>query len=191
MASRKGVSVHRDATGADKMTDGDASEGDKAVTQNQKTDFTVKGHKFRVCARYAYIRAIGAGAYGVVCSVKDRLPSTLGAKGDKKYAMKKIGRLFDHLTDAKRILREMRLIRSMDHPNVLKIVDIDEPESYDKFNEIYLVLELMDTDLSKLIRSKIKLQESQLQFFAYQILRGLKYIHRYDCHPWLLTVLGI
>lgn len=153
--------------------------GSKSASRPEKAHFTVKGHNFLVHKRYVLGKALGAGAYGVVCSVKD---NSAGSGEDNKYAMKKIGRLFDDLTDAKRILREIRLIKSMDHPNVLKIVDIDEPENYGKFNEIYLVFELMDTDLSKLIRSRHKLQESQLRYFAYQMLRGLKYIHRYVCH---------
>lgn len=45
------------------------------------------------------------------------------------------------------------------------------------FNDIYIVNELMDTDLHQVIRSKQVLTTEHKQYFIYQILRGLKYIH--------------
>lgn len=146
--------------------------GTMAEARAEKAEFPVKGTMFRINERYSYERTLGLGAYGVVCAARDKTE-------DRKVAIKKVGALFDDLTDAKRILREIRLISSMKHENVLCIVDIDEPENYAKFNEIYLVTELMDTDLNKLIRSRHKLLEAQQRFFTYQILRALKYIHRY------------
>ena len=41
----------------------------------------------------------------------------------------------------------------------------------------YIVNELMDTDLYQVIKSKQELSTEHIQYFAYQILRGLKYIH--------------
>lgn len=137
---------------------------------SRKTAFPVRGTTFRVDPRYTYEKSLGGGAYGVVCSARDQ-------RTGNRVAIKKIGGLFDDLTDAKRILREVRLLRSMEHENVLKIVDIDEPEDYGRFNEIYLVLELMDTDLNKLLRSSLQLRDVQRSFFAYQILKAMKYIH--------------
>ncbi len=131
-----------------------------------------EGHDVSRDRRYTYERTLGVGAYGVVCSASDE-------KEKRRVAIKKVGALFDDLTDAKRILREIRLISSMKHENILKIVDIDEPENYAQFNDIYLVTELMDTDLNKLLRSKHVLLEAQRRFFTYQILRAMKYIHRY------------
>src|SRR3984957_6206135 len=45
------------------------------------------------------------------------------------------------------------------------------------FNNIYLVSELMETDLACVIRSPQELTDEHCQFFIYQVLRGLKYIH--------------
>ena len=41
----------------------------------------------------------------------------------------------------------------------------------------YLVSELMETDLACVIRSPQELTDEHCQFFIYQVLRGLKYIH--------------
>uniref|UniRef100_A0A7S2YQ03 Protein kinase domain-containing protein n=1 Tax=Entomoneis paludosa TaxID=265537 RepID=A0A7S2YQ03_9STRA len=45
------------------------------------------------------------------------------------------------------------------------------------FNDVYLVADLMETDLHRIIYSKQKLSTDHVQYFIYQVLRGLKYIH--------------
>jgi mitogen-activated protein kinase 7 len=45
------------------------------------------------------------------------------------------------------------------------------------FNEIYIIQELMEADLHQIIRSQQPLTDSHFQYFMYQLLRGLKYIH--------------
>lgn len=46
-----------------------------------------------------------------------------------------------------------------------------------QFNNVYLVSELLETDLACVIRSPQSLTDEHCQFFIYQVLRGLKYIH--------------
>lgn len=41
----------------------------------------------------------------------------------------------------------------------------------------YFVLELMDTDLHTYLKSDAELSPEMVQFFLYQLLRGVKYIH--------------
>lgn len=135
-----------------------------------KITFSAKGTQFRVDPRYSFIKALGVGAYGVVCSASD-------SKANTEVAIKKVAGVFDDQTDAKRIIREIKLLSSMRHDNVLNITDIDEPEIYEQFNDVYLMTELMDTDLNKLLRSKHPLLDAQRKFFTYQIFRALKYIH--------------
>ncbi|XP_010457998.1 PREDICTED: mitogen-activated protein kinase 13-like [Camelina sativa] len=65
----------------------------------------------------------------------------------------------------------------MDHDNVIKMKDIIEPPEKERFEDVYIVYELMDTDLHQIIRSTQTLTEDHCQYFLYQILRGLKYIH--------------
>eukprot|EP00178_Gracilaria_changii_P000741 TRINITY_DN1097_c0_g1_i2.p1 TRINITY_DN1097_c0_g1~~TRINITY_DN1097_c0_g1_i2.p1 ORF type:complete len:466 (-),score=50.26 TRINITY_DN1097_c0_g1_i2:130-1320(-) len=135
-----------------------------------KTVFFAKGNPFRVDPRYSYVRTLGHGAYGVVCAAND-------AVHQRRVAIKKIAAVFEDLTDAKRIIREIRLLGSLNHENILNIIDIDEPEHYESFADVYIVTELMDTDLHKLLQSSHPLVESQRKYFAYQMLRSLRYIH--------------
>jgi len=47
----------------------------------------------------------------------------------------------------------------------------------DSFNDVYLALDLMDTDMGRIIDSDQALTDKHIQFFIYQILCGLKFIH--------------
>jgi mitogen-activated protein kinase 1/3 len=134
-------------------------------------NYSVAGTDFEVPNRYKPpIRPIGRGAYGIVCALKDSVTG-------EEVAVKKIGNAFDNRIDAKRTLREIKLLRHMDHENVIIITDIIRPPTRENFNDVYIVYELMDTDLHQIIRSNQLLTEDHCQYFLYQILRGLKYIH--------------
>ena len=60
---------------------------------------------------------------------------------------------------------------------MLQIRDILPPPSRTKYDDVYIVTELMDTDLQQIIQSNQKLSDDHLQYFMYQIVRGLKAIH--------------
>jgi len=96
---------------------------------------------------------------------------------NEKVAIKRIRNLFSDLNVAKHTLREIRLLRHFNHENILLIKDIFIRGAKEEFDEIFIVSELMGTDLHKLITSKRKLQDEHLQTFIYQILRGLKCVH--------------
>jgi len=133
--------------------------------------FLVNACKFIVDTKYSPLKPLGTGAYGVVCSALDR------ARNNKKIAIKKIPNAFEDLIDAKRILREVKLLRHFKHPNVVRLLDlIPPPEGY-PFDDIYMVMDFMETDLHKIIYSKNVLTDEHIQYFIYQVLKGLKYIH--------------
>jgi len=68
--------------------------------------------------------------------------------------VKKIGDAFDDLVDAKRIVREIRLLRHFNHENIIRIVDLPVPPSINNFEDVYMVTDLMETDLHKVIYSR-------------------------------------
>jgi mitogen-activated protein kinase 1/3 len=125
---------------------------------------------YEVPSTWQFIRKVGSGAYGTVCSFQR------SSNPADKVAVKKIQNAFDDLIDAKRILREIKILRKLDHENIIKILDIIPPTSPD-FEDIYIVTELMETDLHRVIYSKQTLTDEHFQYFTYQILRGLKYLH--------------
>ncbi|KAK9809717.1 hypothetical protein WJX73_009189 [Symbiochloris irregularis] len=120
--------------------------------------------------RYTIKEVIGKGSYGVVCSAVD-------TKTGEKVAIKKINNVFDHVSDATRILREIKLLRLLRHPDIVEIKHVMLPPSPREFKDIYVVFELMETDLHQVIKANDDLTPEHHQFFLYQMLRGLKYIH--------------
>lgn len=133
--------------------------------------YNVYGNLFEVSSKYVPpIRPVGRGAYGIVCAA-------VNCDTHEEVAIKKIGNAFDNIIDAKRTLREIKLLRHMDHENIIAIRDIIRPPRKDAFNDVYIVYELMDTDLHQIIRSDQPLNDDHCQYFLYQLLRGLKYVH--------------
>ncbi len=86
----------------------------------------------------------------------------------KKYAVKKIARAFDSKVDARRVFREVKLLRHLKHENIIKIEQV-LPSPRGDLNDLYLVFELMDTDLHQIIQSKQTLSEEHCRYFLYQV----------------------
>eukprot|EP00033_Pygsuia_biforma_P004856 GCRY01005324.1.p1 GENE.GCRY01005324.1~~GCRY01005324.1.p1 ORF type:complete len:476 (+),score=109.77 GCRY01005324.1:128-1429(+) len=162
-------------------TSKEVPDGEKRVITKEEAmkyfkfnTFLVRNSKFVVDQRYQYIKSIGQGAYGVLCAAKD-------LKYNRKVAIKKMAKTFERVSEATRILRELRLLRHFqDHDNIVQIFDIMKPISFEEFHDVYLVTDLMETDLHQIIKSNQPLTDDHVQFFVYQILRGLKYIHSAD-----------
>jgi len=139
--------------------------------KKKKIEFYTGGEKFLLYDYYAPSGMLGSGAYASVCSA-------VNTKTGRAVAIKKNKQVFRELSDAKRILREIKLLSFFDHDNIVKIVSVIVPDSseIETFEDVYLVLQKMDMNLDKVIRS-VQLSNKHMQFFVYQIFRGLKYIH--------------
>ncbi|KAH6916085.1 CMGC/MAPK protein kinase [Coprinopsis sp. MPI-PUGE-AT-0042] len=127
------------------------------------------GKVFHVEKRWKLVREMGSGAYGVVISAADEISK-------ETVAIKMVTRVFDKIQLAKRALREITLLRHFaNHENITGLIDVDAitPD----FNEIYIFMEPMEADLHQIIKSGQALTSEHVQYFLYQILRGMKYIH--------------
>jgi p38 MAP kinase len=87
-------------------------------------------------------------------------------------AIKKILKPFQNVVLAKRTYRELKLLKYLKHDNIICLNDVFISPSED----IYFVTELLGTDLQRLLASR-KLEKQYIQYFLYQILRALKYVH--------------
>ncbi|XP_071372020.1 mitogen-activated protein kinase 13 isoform X2 [Centroberyx affinis] len=129
---------------------------------------------WEVPEKYTRLKQIGTGAYGCVCS-------TINEKTKEKVAIKKLHRPFQSEIFAKRAYRELRLLKHMKHENVIGLLDVFTPASgLDDFQDFYLVMPYMFTDLSKV---RGHLSEDRVQFLVYQMLCGLR-----DLKPGNLAV---
>jgi len=131
---------------------------------------SIRGTDFTVDNRYIVQKFVGCGSYGVVCAAVDTRDPAQGL-----VAIKKIGNVFKNETTAKRTHREIKLLLHFDHENVIGIRDLMCGAA--DCSDLYVVTHLMDTDLHKVIRSPQPLSDQHVQYFLYQLLRGLKYIH--------------
>jgi mitogen-activated protein kinase 1/3 len=91
---------------------------------------------------YEIVKQIGSGSYG---SVAESIHKPTG----KKVAIKKyfpflnlrLNGIFDDEIDCKRILREICILRELNHPNLISIIEILEPKDPVNFDTIYVVME--------------------------------------------------
>lgn len=133
-------------------------------------EYTLNGTSFKVSHRYKPIKIIGVGAYGVVIAAKDLYTG-------ENVAIKQVSNAFEDEVDATRILREIRLLDHFDHVNVIMLRDILVPPSISDYKDVYIVSELMESDLHKIIYSGQQISTEHVAYFMYQTLCALKHIH--------------
>ncbi|XP_023257622.1 mitogen-activated protein kinase 7-like, partial [Seriola lalandi dorsalis] len=153
----------------------EATGGTTDTSTTAKNLALLKAHsldvKFDVGEEYDVIETIGTGAYGVVSSARRR-------DNGQQVAIKKISNAFEVVTNAKRTLRELKILKHFKHDNIIAIKDILQPNlPHSAFKSVYVVLDLMESDLHQIIHSAQTLTPEHTRYFLYQLLRGLKYVH--------------
>ena len=91
--------------------------------------FRARGSEFEVAQRYSLIKGVGKGAYGVVCSCRD-------TETGLKVAVKKVEDAIVDPVDAKRTLREIKLLRFLNHENIIALVDVQPPSDSSAFDDV-------------------------------------------------------
>ena len=119
---------------------------------------------------YKLLKMLGQGAYGAVASAI-HIPT------GKNVAIKRMEGLFEDETDSKRILREIHILKQLKSSNVVGLFDMIPIHNPEKFDTIYLVLQLSESDLKKVIKSAIYLELKHIKTVVYNLLCGLKYLH--------------
>ena len=140
----------------------------------QKNQFDLKEATFTVDPRYKVLSSIGRGAQGHICAARDTC-----AAEQPDVAIKKMPNAVDEIISCRRMLREVRMMRHFRHENLLSLRDIMFPPSSNVmlWKDIYLVTDLMDTDLHHVISSKQELSDDHVQYFVYQLLAGVAHLH--------------
>jgi len=70
-------------------------------------------------------------------------------------------------------------LSKLEHPNVVKIIDVFTPPTakMSEYDELYMVMEICDSDLKKLCRTDVSLQDAHINTLLYNLLVGVKYLH--------------
>ena len=123
---------------------------------------------------YEVLGKLGEGTFGEVHKAKS-------LKTGHIVALKKI--LMHNEKDGFPItaLREIKLLKMLSHPNVLKLEEmaVERPKGEGKKKAImYMVTPYMDHDLSGLLENpSVTFTEPQIKCYMLQLLEGLRYLH--------------
>ena len=114
---------------------------------------------------YEKVKALGEGAFGQVWLVRHKI---LG----KNYAMKIIEK--SPYSNTKQIINEINILKTLDHPNILKILEFHI--EHDKF---YIVTDYCpEGELFNEVVNKKIFTEKETSFIIYQILQAVRYCHK-------------
>lgn len=133
-----------------------------------KWKFRGKFGEFRVPKAWTPLRVLGSGSYGTVVAFHEN---------GTKFAVKKITNVFSDPVQALRTLREIRLLAHFRYQHVLNIREVFI-ENNKQFKDVYVCLELMDSDLASLIKKgREPLKERQRQSILFQVMCGVLCLH--------------
>lgn len=122
--------------------------------------------------KYTLKGKIGEGTYGKVYKAINNQTKDL-------VAIKKINfeSVYECNKYAKRILREIYILKLLKHDCIVKLYGIEVKEKESKIVDIFLVFEMLETDLLKMLQGNksITLEESIL--ILIKILIGISYLH--------------
>ena len=123
---------------------------------------------YSIMERYQKMEKIGEGTYGVVYKVKDRVTGEI-------VALKKIRLEAEDEGIPSTAIREISLLKELQHPNIVRLYDVVHTE-----RKLTLVFEFLDQDLKKYLDiCDPGLDLPILKSFLFQLLTGVAYCHHH------------
>lgn len=135
-----------------------------------KVSFIAGDTRFIIDDRYEYLNLILQSLSRIKIKVKDK-------NEDKILSITKATSIFYYLDNCLSILKSLKLHKLLKHDNILSINSLLLPHSRSNYNHLYIVQDFMESNLSKVIRSYQPLTTDHIQYFLYQILLALQYLH--------------
>eukprot|EP00755_Sulcionema_specki_P028971 Sspe_Gene.91084::Locus_62554_Transcript_1_1_Confidence_1.000_Length_1583::g.91084::m.91084 len=126
--------------------------------------------------RYKLGKVLGQGSYGMVLKALD-------SSTNEHVAMKRVHKdIMEDRILALRILREIKLLQHFRAPNVLALRNLVLPPKAEGTSPpwngcLYIVMDLMETDLKAILGSQQALSTEHVNYLFWQLLVGLKHIH--------------
>ena len=120
-----------------------------------------------ILSQYTQKNTIGKGTFG-------KVKLGIHNKTNEKSAIKILEKSkIITKDDAERVKREINILQTLSHLNVIKIFNINETKE-----RYYIFMEYCDKgELFNYIVSKQHLSEEEASYFYYQLINGLEYIH--------------
>jgi len=126
-----------------------------------------KARDGRTIREYERGDMLGKGGFARVYSLTEKLTGrTFAAKVVTKNAVKK-------LRAREKLMSEIRIHRSLKHPNIVRFVRCFEDEQH-----VYLLLDLCDSgSLADLVRKKGRLSEAEARPLLLQLIEAVRFMH--------------
>merc|ERR1719278_747147 len=118
---------------------------------------------------FVKLEKIGEGTYGVVFKGKNK-------KTGEIVAMKKIRLESEEEGVPSTAIREVSLLKELNHPNIVRLQDVIMQES-----RLYLIFEFLTMDLKKYldtIPAKEMMNPNLVKSYTYQILQAMLFCHQ-------------
>ena len=130
-------------------------------------DVIVSGNEINPEKIYIKTQLLGSGAFGEVWLVHHK-------DLDRDFAMKMIKKRKNKSNDEKEILNEIAILKTLDHPKILKVIDFySTPKKY------YIITEYCpEGELFNEIIKIGKFDEGHAAFIINQILKAITYCHK-------------
>ncbi|KAG2382578.1 hypothetical protein C9374_005158 [Naegleria lovaniensis] len=143
-----------------------------ANLQMEYVQYSVNGNTFSLPKRYTMDGVKGSGGFGCVVSAVDN-------KNNERVAIKKVSSLWERDRNyQKRILREIKILKHFSIHQAHNVVILKDL-FFDPYQpgSIYIVTNLMDFDLEKLLSSNQTFSEQSIQYFLHEILKAVNIMH--------------
>uniref|UniRef100_A0A2P2MHL2 Cyclin-dependent kinase F-4 n=1 Tax=Rhizophora mucronata TaxID=61149 RepID=A0A2P2MHL2_RHIMU len=115
--------------------------------------------------RYKLIKEVGDGTFGSVWRA-------INKQSGEVVAIKKMKKKYYSWEECIN-LREVKSLRKMNHPNVVKLKEVIRENDI-----LYFVFEYMECNLYQLIKDREKLfSEAEVRNWCFQVFQGLAYMH--------------
>ncbi|KAL5550831.1 hypothetical protein UlMin_001007 [Ulmus minor] len=116
--------------------------------------------------RYTLIKEVGDGTFGSVWRA-------INKKTGEVVAIKKMKKKYYSWEECVN-LREVKSLRKMSHPNVVKLKEVIRENDI-----LYFVFEYMECNLYQLMKDRHKLfSEAEIRNWCFQVFQGLAYMHQ-------------
>ena len=120
--------------------------------------------------KYEFLDQIGSGSYGIVMKAKSKSNGTLRMTSDEIVAIKLIRKTPN--SDNSELEEEVNNLIQLDHPNIIKLLEVYQNEQY-----IFLVQEYCACPFIDFVKKR-KLNEEDLRVIVKQLLSALHYCHK-------------
>ncbi|CBJ29861.1 Dihydrolipoamide S-acetyltransferase [Ectocarpus siliculosus] len=177
---RSGAGRERDRTGTsgtprcregeEKLhKDGEGRPLQRAAMKHPSSD-EIEGVKLEVEDRYRVLGALGHGSFGIAVAASEHPTG-------RKLAIKRIRPLPDSRSRARHILREITTMKLLRHyPNIINLGDLRVSTTS---GTLYIVIELMECDLQRILASGQVLTVEHVKVILKQLLLGVQAMHHH------------